>query len=344
MPDAPQRTTAAARSNRAISPVVGAVLMIALVLLLSSVIVVGVTSLTPSLSAPEYTDGTPDEGAIALSTDSADAGNATHKISVEVDGSDSVAGKAVSEVAIDYEAASVNLSDVSATDLQRVGIDTDDDGTVDVNLTSDVTDVSTTGSSLTVAVDSDSSLSAGDSLIVEYADVDNGVAGTHQVKATVNGADAWTATFDVVDDGIQTQLVLPESGTAGTTDVHHVRYHIDDNSNTAGNSLNQIKIHYEDGSVNASNVGLDDIEKVGLDTDSDGTIDVNVSDDLDSVTTSNNGNTLEIYFTGNYNLEEQDRIILDVADLQNPSNAGTYNVSVNVNGDVTKSDDFEITS
>jgi len=344
MPDATQRTTAAARSNRAISPVVGAILMIALVLLLSSVIAVGMTNLTPSLSTPEYTNGTPDEGSIAISTDSADAGNATHTVSVEVDGSDTVAGKAVNEVLIDYDAAAVKFSDVSAADLRRVGIDTDDDGAVDVNLTSDVTDVSTTGSSLTVAVDSDSDLSVGDSLVVEYGDVDNGDAGTHDVKTTVNDADAWTATFDVVDDGIQTQLVLPQSGTAGTTDTHDVRFHVDDGSNTAGNSLNQIKIHYEDGSVDASNVTTGDVLRVGLDTDDDGEIDVNVSDDLDSVTTSNNGNTLELYFTGNYDLNEQDRIILDVADLQNPSSAGTYNVSVNVNGDVTKSDDFEITS
>lgn len=318
--------------------------MIALVLLLSSVVAVGMTNLTPSLSTPEYADGTPDEGSIAISTDSADAGNATHTVSVEVAGGDSVAGEAVSEVAIDYEAAAVDLSDVSAADLQRVGIDTDDDGAVEVDLTGDVTDLSTTGSSLTVAVDSDSDLSAGDSLVVEYADVDNGDAGTHDVEATVNDADAWTATFDVVDDGIQTQLVVPESGTAGTTDEHHVRYHVDDNSNTAGNSLNQIKINYEDGSVDAGNVGTGDVLRVGLDTDDDGEIDVDVSDDLDSVSTSNDGNTLELSFSGNYNLEEQDRIVLDVADLQNPGSTGAYSVSINVNGDVTKSDDFEITS
>ena len=134
---------------------------------------------------------------------------------------------------------------------------------------------------------------------------------------------------------VQTELIRAADGESGETDDHYVRVHIEAGSNAVGNSLNQLHVMYP-GSADASAVSGSDIERVGIDSDGDGVLEADAMVDLNDVSTSDDGNTLEVGFNGNHNIDAGDWIVLDVSDVQNPTPAGEYDVSVDVNGDVTK--------
>lgn len=136
-------------------------------------------------------------------------------------------------------------------------------------------------------------------------------------------------------NGVQTELIRAADGEPGETDDHYVRVHIEAGSNAVGNSLNRLHVAYPS-SADASNVTGSDIERVGIDTDGDGVLEADAMVDLNDVSTSDDGDTLEVGFNGNHDVDAGDWIVLDVSDVRNPALAGEYNVSVDVNGDVTK--------
>lgn len=106
---------------------------------------------------------------------------------------------------------------------------------------------------------------------------------------------------------------------------------------TAGNdsagSLNGFEVDYSDTGVDVSNVGSEDIVAVGIDEDDDSdgkTIDKNVSDDLSSVDSSNNGETVTFGFGGSYDLDAGDEVVVVFENVQN-ADAGEYEVSLDIN-------------
>ncbi|MFB6137989.1 MAG: archaellin/type IV pilin N-terminal domain-containing protein [Halobacteriaceae archaeon] len=121
---------------------------------------------------------------------------------------------------------------------------------------------------------------------------------------------------------------------------HRIEFHIRDGSNTAGNSLNVVQIEYEATDVTAMDA-RSDVTKLGIDTDGDRKVDVNAHGDLeccppsDGVIVTDGGHTLRLELSGNYNLEEDDTVIVVYDDVTNPGE-GTYDVTVSVNGDVSR--------
>ncbi|WP_299266539.1 type IV pilin [Halorientalis sp.] len=145
---------------------------------------------------------------------------------------------------------------------------------------------------------------------------------------------------DQFDGGNGDCLTAAGREKPGARTTHGIRYDVEyySGSGTVGNSLNEISISYESGSgADASGVTADDVVAVGFDRDDDPDIDVSVGGDLQSVSASNGGRTLELGFTGNYNVKRDDEIIVRYDAVKNPTAAGTYTTSVNVNGDVTQS-------
>lgn len=145
------------------------------------------------------------------------------------------------------------------------------------------------------------------------------------------------------------ELIWARDNSAGATATHVVNYTIASDSDTAGNSLNSVVIEYPSGSVDAS--GLDDRDEVvmvGVDEDRDGTVDEDATSDVeccppdDGVKISNNGATVTIELSGNYNLEAGDSLIVEYERVQNPSSSGNYSVTVGVNGDVTDSGSLDV--
>jgi PGF-CTERM protein len=104
--------------------------------------------------------------------------------------------------------------------------------------------------------------------------------------------------------------------------------------NTSTGSLNGYRVNYQDTGADVSNVGVEDVVAVGIDRDDDAdgtTTDVNVSDDLSGVSSSNNGGTLSVSFGGSYSLNEGDEIVVVYENVTNPGEAGTYDVGIDIN-------------
>lgn len=106
---------------------------------------------------------------------------------------------------------------------------------------------------------------------------------------------------------------------------------------TAGNgtagSWNGFSVEYPSGS-DVSDVGQDDIVKIGIDRGDDAsgdTIDVNVSDDLSDVKVSDNGQTLTVKLGGSYELKAGDEVVVVYENAVNPSEAGSYEVPLDIN-------------
>ncbi len=136
-------------------------------------------------------------------------------------------------------------------------------------------------------------------------------------------------------DEVQTELIHAADGEPGDTDDHYVRVHVEEGSDAVGNSLNQLQVTYPS-SADVSNVSGSDIERIGIDSDGDGVLETDAMVDLSGLSTSNDGSTLAVTFGGNHDVEAGDWLVLDVSDVRNPASAGEYDVSVNVNGDVTR--------
>lgn len=123
--------------------------------------------------------------------------------------------------------------------------------------------------------------------------------------------------------------ITADPNTPDATATHTVTATID--GGAAGSSWTGFQVTYEQTDV--SNVGQNDIAKIGIDRGDDAagdTIDVDVSSDLGSVSASSNGHTLTIGLGGNYNLGEGDEVVVVYDDVRNPS-AGTYTVGLDVN-------------
>jgi major cell surface glycoprotein (TIGR04216 family) len=97
-------------------------------------------------------------------------------------------------------------------------------------------------------------------------------------------------------------------------------------SNDDGDSFNDIEVDYSVGGnpADISEVGEDDIETLTV----DGT---DVSDDVDSVSSSNNGETLTVSLGGNNNLNQGEEVVLAFSDVQNPASDASSDVEVAIN-------------
>lgn len=99
-------------------------------------------------------------------------------------------------------------------------------------------------------------------------------------------------------------------------------------------SWNGFQVNYQGSGADASNVSVEDVATIGIDRGDNQTgdaVDVNVSDDLASVSSSNNGATLTFDLGGSYSLYEGDEVVVVYKDVANPNQAGSYNVTLDIN-------------
>lgn len=142
--------------------------------------------------------------------------------------------------------------------------------------------------------------------------------------ATVGAVGAATATAS--NGSLSTSPAAPGETATHTATVTVV--------NESTGSWNGLAVDYADADADVSEVGTEDVATVGIDRDDDAsgaTVDVNVSDDLSSVQTSNNGETLTVQFGGSYQLDAGDEVVVAFEDVQNPSETGDYSVPLDVN-------------
>lgn len=184
--------------DRAISPVVGAVLMIVLTILLASTIVVGLSTDLPASTASDITSGdladddSLQEDLVVAEDSTAGADGVVHSTVVEVDDAD---GEEWDDLTVDYPKEPVDLDTSGEDEILTIGVDTDGDG--DLEETFDADDVSGVNtndddSELTVSLDTGYELQAGDRLHLRYEGADNpDSAGEYDVSVRINDAE-WT--------------------------------------------------------------------------------------------------------------------------------------------------------
>lgn len=128
--------------------------------------------------------------------------------------------------------------------------------------------------------------------------------------------------------GSQSDLIQMSNNEAGATGVtYRVNFTIQSGSDAVGDSLDSVHLEVTTGSPDMfSNTTLADLQEAGVDEGSDGTIDLDLTDDADGWQVLNNGTALEIAFSSNYSNGANDSIILIFEGVDNPKTAGTYDV------------------
>lgn len=97
-------------------------------------------------------------------------------------------------------------------------------------------------------------------------------------------------------------------------------------SSISGGELDDIKIDYQ-GSADPTDVSsTDDIDTIGIDSDGDGTVEEDFSDDIGGVNT-NNGERLRVAVDTNYSLSSGDYVLIKYTGVDNPEE-GSYPVTV----------------
>lgn len=184
-------------ADRAISPVVGTVLMVVITILLASTLTFVVQFDTNDEKADDVVEGdlgtaTPaDDGLqsdlVVAENTTPGASDVVHSTVIEVD---EAAGTTLDELIVDYPKEPVDLSTTQHEEIITIGVDTDGDGAFEQSFDSD--DVSGIGtnddnSRLSLTLDTDYTLSEGDRLTVRYEGGDNpDSVGEYNVSVTLN--------------------------------------------------------------------------------------------------------------------------------------------------------------
>lgn len=199
--------------RRAITPLIGTVLLVVITLLLASMFAVGTTELVDFRDDRERvddvtdlsSDGTRNDGyrpELIWARDDEPGETATHVVNYTIANASATAGNSLNSVVIEYPDGSADVSSVDdRVDVTTVGIDEDRDGDIDVDATDDVeccppddgVKVSDGGNTLTIELSGNYDLEGGDALVVEFRRVKNPGSGDYTVTVGVNG--------DVTDSG-----------------------------------------------------------------------------------------------------------------------------------------------
>lgn len=204
--------------GRAISPVVGTVLMVALTLLLASVVTAGLVGVGDGLGdrAAEFertveatgtATGNPWIGSlgglIQPADDDAGASDVRYRIHFDIDAGDPTVGNSLNSVEVRVVTGSTSMfAGTSQADLEKVTIDTDEDGAGDQDITADVNGwtVSDGGATLKIGFGGSAyTAQPDDSVIVIVDGVDNPTSpGTYDVEAQTSGDGNWqTGQIDI---------------------------------------------------------------------------------------------------------------------------------------------------
>lgn len=136
--------------------------------------------------------------------------------------------------------------------------------------------------------------------------------------------------------GEKGDLFRVSNNRAGATDVkYRVNFTIENGSPTVGNKLNHIVLEVNTGSPDMfSNTDRADLITAGVDEDSDGTIDQDLSNYVDQWEVMNGGTSVKINFPGSgYTASANDSIIIVFDGVDNPGTPGDYELRAETNND-----------
>lgn len=144
-----------------------------------------------------------------------------------------------------------------------------------------------------------------------------------------------TAGTTQVAKATESATISADPNAAGSTATHTVWTDVESADDNA--SLRDVDVDYGSASRKADiqNVGTDDVVKVGIDEDGDGTVDTDVSDSLSGITYGSNYHKITFEFDGKYTLSGSDSLVVVYQNVTNPKQPGTYETQIAINHDTT---------
>jgi flagellin-like protein len=137
--------------------------------------------------------------------------------------------------------------------------------------------------------------------------------------------------------GNREDLVRLSDTRAGATDVsYRVNFTVEEGSDTIGNSLNSVylEVTTEPKPDLFSETERADLVRVGIDENSTGSIDREITGDVDDWTVENGGAALKIGFSGSaYTASANDSVIVVFEGAKNPDSPGEYDLRAETSGD-----------
>jgi flagellin-like protein len=200
-------------NRRAITPLIGVVILVIITLLLASMFAVTTTGLADFGSERkqvDYLTGLSSDGTqkgnyrseLIWARDNGSDETTSHVVNYTIASGSDTAGNSLNSIVIEYPDGSADVGGVDArADIIIVGIDQNRDGDVDVDATDDVeccppddgVKTSNGENTLTIELSGNYNLNGGDALIVEFKNVENPGSGDYSVTVGING--------DVTDGG-----------------------------------------------------------------------------------------------------------------------------------------------
>lgn len=207
------RDDADSEAGRAVSPVIGTVLMVVLTVLLASVVSAGLFSTSQELEEPDIDAPTETVsanpwigdlgGLVQLSDDTAGATDVSYRVNFTIaEGSDTI-GNSLNSVKLQTKNTSPDMfSDTSQSSVIDAYVDTDGDGEPDQDLADDVNGWSTSNGGSTVKIEFSGGYTAqaSHSIIITFDGVDNpDNTGTYTLEAQTSGDGNWQqGTIEIV--------------------------------------------------------------------------------------------------------------------------------------------------
>ncbi len=317
-------------TDRAISPVIGVILMVVITVLLASIITVFVLNIDGQTDAPQ--------ASLSLTIDAEDDQlKLVHK-----------AGDTLSadSTRIVWEIGNTKLrSDDTAAD-QRLKAGRSAIFTFDGKTTTDGV-WSSYGSPGTVDI-TDS-----DRVTVTLYDTESNKPVFSQTVTAGNTL----ADIDGSGSSSGSGLFFAQDTSAGARTTHEINWEIESGGNAVGSSLNNVEIRYP-ASVDFPEVdSKSDVIAAGIDEDGDGTIedaatvyccpsdedgDGKVDGDGLYQGYNDDPNTLRIEFQGNADIDADETMIIRVQNVDNPGSSGSYTVDIGIDGAQTETGTLEI--
>lgn len=132
-------------------------------------------------------------------------------------------------------------------------------------------------------------------------------------------------------------LIRLSDTEAGATDVRaRINFTVNPGSDTIGNSLNSVYVEVTTSPSPDmfSETEQSDLQKVAVDEGSDGSIDRVITSDVNGWQVQNGGSAVKIELSGPaYTADAGDSIIVVFSDVDNPDDAGTYDLQAQTSGD-----------
>jgi hypothetical protein len=134
-------------------------------------------------------------------------------------------------------------------------------------------------------------------------------------------------------------LIFPEDPDPNEESAFRVNFTFEEGSDTISNSLNSVKINVDGQPDMFTGINFSNITYAGVDrAPRDGRLEVDLIADKDEVIVSNDGGSIKIEFSGNYNAEARDSVFIRIEDVQTPRSSD-FSVDADTSGDSNTVDD-----